>query len=104
MKDLLVYRQYDFHGIKVIVKIDRVLKKVSLVERKNDGQYKDKNWAFSQRELEYMNGWLNILSAMKYAITEAKKELEAFKEEDTQEFLNVMIALNDMELHDEDAK
>jgi hypothetical protein len=102
MQDLLTYRQYDFHGIKVTVKIDRIKKAVSLVEYdQRTNTFKDKKWEFIGRELGYMNGWLNILSAMKYAIGEAKKELEAVKEEDMNNMVKMMVAIKDMQLEKE---
>lgn len=76
MKELLSIREYSFDdGTKLTVKIDFAKNEVSLVER-NGNEYRDKNWLFAGRGLEYMNGWLNILSAMQYVIKEAQKELD----------------------------
>jgi hypothetical protein len=41
-----------------------------------DAFYKGKQWLFTQRGLEYMNGWQDILEAMQVAVKECKKELE----------------------------
>jgi hypothetical protein len=37
-----------------------------------------------------MNGWLNILDAMKYAITEASKVLKEAEERDQEKFVRVV--------------
>lgn len=94
MKDLLIIREYEFYGVKVLVKIDRRTKTASLVEYK-DGfdKYDGKQWLFKDRELEYMNGWLNILRAMTAAVEEAKKELEAIKKEDEAAFQGKLISI-----------
>ena len=100
--DLLVVRQYTLYGIRVLVRIDRREKTVSLVEwddRKDD--YKPKDWRFQDRELEYMDGWRAIMRAMEYAVTEAKKELEKFKEEDIEKLVNIFVHLDKVKLEDE---
>lgn len=87
MKNLEI-RTIEHKGVKVTVQIDYDESRVSLVERSRSGNYTEKNWLFSNRGLEYMNGWLNILEAIQFAVKECKKELEAnlaekakFKEE-----------------------
>lgn len=90
MKDLFVRRVYTKQGINIAVDIDYVKKTVSLVE-KNGG---NKKWIFAERSLEYMNGWILILRAMEYAVTEAKKELEAIKEQEHEDFVNMYIELD----------
>ena len=92
-KDLLLRKVYTKHGIGVVVEIDLVAKKLSLVEEK--GNWQAKKWVFAERELEYMNGWLFILDAMKHAITEASKYLKDAKDRDQDEFVNMLIHLND---------
>ena len=39
-----------------------------------------KKWVFAEREIEYMQGWRDILDAMKYAIDQAEEELKAFNQ------------------------
>ena len=39
-----------------------------------------KTWKFGKRELEYMQGWQDILSAMKQAIDDATEKLKAYRE------------------------
>ncbi len=98
--DLLVVRQYEKYGIKVLVRIDRREKTATLVEW--DGtKYRAKNWMFGNRELEYMNGWVAIFRAMEFAITEARKELQKFAKEETDELLNLYVALNEIKLEEE---
>lgn len=75
MKKHLEIKTIEHKGIKVIVEINYDLGQVSLVEPIMN-QFQDKRWIFAKRSLDYMNGWLNIIDAMKFAITEAKKDLE----------------------------
>ena len=42
-----------------------------------------KKWIFANRGVDYMNGWLNILEAMTFAVKECKKELEHKLAEDS---------------------
>ena len=87
MKKRLEVLTFEYKGIKVDVKIDYIAKTVSLVDLNSHSVYKcetiNKNWVFVGRTLDYMNGWLNILDAMKYAVTEAKKLLEHDLAEET---------------------
>lgn len=82
-------KEYDYHGIKVWVKINYILNDISIVENHNFSAFSPKKWCFAGRGVEYMKGWQNILDAMKYAISEAEKEylqelarVSAFKEKD----------------------
>jgi len=93
-KDLLVVRAYDYRGVKVLVELNFQTGKASLVERNGDNAFKQKKWDFTGRELDYMNGWLLILDAMKYAVKEAKMELQKHDEEKTLEFLEMSLALD----------
>ncbi len=74
----LTIKSYEHKGIKIAVKINYDNGEVSLVENNVYDQriWNDKHYVFAGRGLEYMKGWQNILDAMKYAITEATKELE----------------------------
>lgn len=70
--------KYTHKDIDIYVKINHIKGEVSLVEIKGRSMndVKNKGWLFVDRSLEYMNGWQNILDAMKYAIGEATKILE----------------------------
>lgn len=90
---LVEIKEYDYNGIKVLVKINYIHNKVSLVESQNFENFNSKKWLFAERGVEYMIGWVNILEAMKYAIKEAEKDylaelarVSAFKEKDLVEF------------------
>lgn len=76
----LEVRTVEHKGIKVTIKIDYDNGKASLVEFDRGGykggNWKDKSFVFAGRGLEYMNSWLDILDAMKHAVSECKKELE----------------------------
>lgn len=96
-KDLIVYRAYSHNGISILVKINFLDKTATLVERdKSYGQdgFKPKKWLFADRTIEYFTGWEMILDAMKYAINEARKEIEAVKEEEFNAFVDVMVELD----------
>lgn len=97
VKDLIVYRAYNYKGVSILVKINFLDKTVTLVEReKGYGQdgFKPKKWLFADRTTEYLTGWEMILDAMKFAINEARKELEAVKEEEFNAFVDVMLELD----------
>lgn len=97
VKDLIVYRAYNYKGVSILVKIDFLNKTATLVERdKGYGQdgFKPKKWLFADRTTEYFAGWEMILDAMKFAINEARKELEAVKEEEFNAFVDVMLELD----------
>lgn len=74
MKHLEI-RSIEHKGIKVVIKIDYDKGTASLVE-KYDDRWKEKQFLFNARGLEYMNGWQKILEAMQVAVTECRKELE----------------------------
>lgn len=80
MKKHLEIKTYTHKGIDVMVKIDYHLERISLVECKSftngaEQIFTPKSWVFASRELEYMEGWQNILSAMKNAVSDATTEL-----------------------------
>jgi len=86
-------KEYDYHGIKVWVKINYVLNDISIVDNQSFSAFPPKKWCFAGRGVEFMKGWQNILDAMKYAISEAEKEylqelarVSAFKEKDIEAF------------------
>lgn len=93
-EDLFIRRVYTHKGIAVAVDIDLVKKEISLVEKRGNS-FVEKSWYFTHRSLEYMNGWLTVLDAMKHAITEASKELKAAKDRDEEKFVNLLVAIND---------
>lgn len=70
IKQLEIETYYHL-GVGVTIKIDYILGRISMLN--NEGRPKE--WVFAERQIEYMQGWQNILDAMKYAITEAEKKL-----------------------------
>ncbi len=90
MKHLEI-KTVEHKGIAVVVKIDYKAKTISLVESEGYGA---KKWVFATREIEYMQGWQNVLDAMKYAVKEATKDLQAHldAEAEKKEKMMVMIA------------
>lgn len=93
-KDLFLRRIYTHKGISVAVDIDLITKTITLVEKQGNDTFVDKNYYFSHRTIEYMNGWLAILDAMKYAITEATKVLKEANDRDEKEFAELLISLS----------
>ena len=90
MKDLFIRRVYTKHGVSIVVDLDFVKKTVSLVEK--DGT--NKKWVFADRTPEYMNGWRSILKAMDYAVSEAQKEMDALKETEHAQFIEMYLDLD----------
>jgi len=90
IKKHLEIKTYNAYDIDITIKIDYDKEEISLVEKETDRshlqgmpspQYVNKSWVFVGRGLEYMQGWENILEAMKYAIKEASKELSSYLKE-----------------------
>ena len=72
IKKHLEIETYMYAGVEVRVRIDYDAGHISLLDQRNGV----KKWVFAERQLEYMQGWQNILAAMKYAIEQATKKLE----------------------------
>lgn len=89
-KDLFIRRVYQSNGIRVVVDINLLKQTITLVEPIGNGSFRPKKWLFAERELRYMEGWLNILDAMKYAIVEASKLLEEAKVEEYEKMAKVL--------------
>jgi hypothetical protein len=79
-------------GIKITVTIDYIKKVISLVE---PGSYSRKDWRFTDRGLSYMQGWQNILDAMKHAIKVAEKDLKEYEDFDMEYKLEFSVALDE---------
>lgn len=105
MNTLLEIREYVMSdGTTFLLKLDRRTMKASFVEWNNQKQdYTDKKWLFAGREANYMNGWTNIFRGMEYVSQEAKKVLEAWSEQKTSEFID-MLMMADKEIRKADAK
>lgn len=94
--ELLKIKKYEFSdGTTLRVKIDFEKNRVSLVDK--DGS--NAKFKFAERGAEYMNGWLNILGAMRYVVREARDELEAWQkvqdDKKTQQIIDIMVALSE---------
>lgn len=80
-----------YNGVGVFVKIDYMNEKISLREPNgNAGVFKDKQWVFAGRGLEYIKGWNEILDAMKVAIAEGERRLKEYDEIINREILEVI--------------
>lgn len=76
MTPKLVEREYEYKNIKILVRINFKSGQISLLDHETG---EGKKWVFAKREIEYMNGWHDILDGMKYAINQATEELEAYQ-------------------------
>lgn len=79
----LEIESYVHQDVRIAVKIDYKGKTISLIEVDSDygrdkieEKYPPKKWVFASREIEYMPAWLEILDAMKFAITKAEAKLK----------------------------
>lgn len=93
MKKFFEREEYETNGIKVLVEIDYKNEKISLVEDIGKGNYVPKRWVFASREVEYMDGWRNILKAMEHAFTEAEKKLEKHLDKEDRERARLLKAM-----------
>lgn len=87
IKKHLELKTYTFNGVEVLVKINYDKGLISLCEQiphqniHNETTFQDKRWLFSNRGLEYMAGWKEVLHAMEFAIESASNELKSYKAE-----------------------
>lgn len=96
-QDLLIVRAFTHKNVTVIMEIDLIQKKASMVSYADEygnrkKSYDIKKWIFAEREQKYMAGWLLILDAMKYAVTEADKLLKEAEERDQAKFMSAVMA------------
>ncbi len=77
-------------GIEVTVSIDYARNNVSLVDQTGVC----KKWAFGDRSLEYMQGWLDIIEAMEMAVRYAKTQLEQYQREKEKANEKLMIKIH----------
>ena len=76
--------------VSVFVRINYSSGKISLVEPEDKEGTRLKKWIFADRDVEFMQGWLNILEAMKIAIQDATKRLEKYQEEQELETVKIL--------------
>jgi len=85
-------RTIEHQGIKVSVQIDYDQRTISLVE-KNGENWKAKQYLFKNRQLGYMKGWRDVLSAMEHAITTAEALLTEHVDTQDQKMVEQMIEI-----------
>lgn len=91
-QNMLEVVRYEHKGVVVHVKIDYLNRNISLV---NDTDWTTKKWVFAQRGLEYMQGWKNILDAMRLAVEFAETKLRMRKDEKQAKFEEQMLEVFD---------
>lgn len=88
-QNMLEVIKYEHKGIAVYVEIDYLKGHISLVDHTRAWQGKE--WKFSTRGIEYMQGWKNILEAMKMAVEFAEAKLRMRQDKAEEELNNLMI-------------
>ena len=96
MKRKIEINEYEFDGVKITVEINYCNHTMSIVEYKG-GSFENKQFMFSGREKEFSKGWINILDAIKFAVSEATKLLEEDEENHKKEVLEVMERIREIE-------
>lgn len=108
--DLLKIKRYEFSdGTVLHVRIDFENNQVALVNKHGmaegskfgkSSNFEPTKFLFAGRELEYLNGWINIMGAMQYAIRDARDELKAWqkdqKDKNTKHIIDIMMALKEV--------
>lgn len=76
-----------YEGVRVAVHINYPEGIITLIDEnpKNPSAVQGKQWIFRNRSLDYMGGWLQILDAMKSAVSEAADKLKAYQEQEDAE-------------------
>lgn len=82
----LVEKVYAYGDRMVGVRIDYRKEQISLI----DGNSEPERYVFAERGVEDMDGWLDILKAVEYAITKARGELQSYLDERTKELALAM--------------
>ncbi len=96
MKKVLEIREYKFDdGINLLVELNRHTRRVGFVQHNGNGNYGPTTFRFDGRELKYMNGWKNILTAMQYVIDDVKKTMEDWETEELESLISIFEALGD---------
>lgn len=90
MKRVKEIIKYIYGDVEVYIMIDYINNKFSLVEKplaytETTGV---KKYVFAERGIEYMNGWLNVLEGVQYAIRSAKERYEIYMKEQEKEKLD----------------
>lgn len=94
IKNQIEVKTLEHNGIKVNYKVDYITKKASLIDFVDNEfatKFTNKSWVFVDRGLQYMDGWLNILEAMKMAVIQCKKALEEREKEEEREEAEMII-------------
>lgn len=78
-QNMLEVIKYEHKEVAVYVKIDYLKGHISLVDHSRAWQGKE--WKFTERGVQYMQGWKNILEAMKLAVEFAEVKLRMRQDE-----------------------
>ena len=87
---------HEHKGINIAVQIDYIAETISLVEADGHNAVAAyKKWIFGGREIQYMQGWRDILEAMKKAIDSAEQKLKEYQDKEAEKKLELQIKLAD---------
>lgn len=86
LKPVIEQYIYEEAGIQIGIQINYTKEEITLVE--HDGT--DKTWLFVRRGREYTQGWLAILSIMQEAIQHAQERLQAYKDKEFIDFVEMV--------------
>jgi predicted transcriptional regulator of viral defense system len=85
---------FQYCDVKVGVKINYPKNSVSLVEVNDTNLIK--KWVFAERGVEYMGGWLEILTAMQEAIKDANKKIKDYQKSKEDFVTDVLMEATDI--------
>jgi hypothetical protein len=76
-----------YQGVRIAVHINYIEGIITLIDEnpKNPSAVQGKQWIFRNRSLDYMGGWLEIMDAMKSAVSEAADKLKAYQDQEEAE-------------------
>lgn len=88
------------NGIKLYLRLDYEYGKVSILEKTNSGNYKQKDFRFSNRGRDFLGGWVLIFRALEEATIFADKMLaaeeEAREQAESDKITSMMVALAEL--------
>ena len=83
IKKLSEEKRYTVNGIDIDIRINYRKERITLIDEKRN----KKQWLFAEREIQYLDSWVEILEAMQEAIKLAKIDLDEYLDEHLDEDL-----------------
>jgi len=82
-------RSTEHNGVRVYYTVDFRKQQVSIV----DHEWKPKSFIFANREIQYHQGWHDILDAIKHAMDTGFAEIEAYQKEQDQVLTDKLLSM-----------